>query len=92
LKKGAVNIGSRQDGRVRAASVIDCAPRRAAISAAVDRLFSAEFRESLARVRNPYGESGASDRIVDIIRSYPLKSLVPKAFFDLPESSSHVIV
>jgi GDP/UDP-N,N'-diacetylbacillosamine 2-epimerase (hydrolysing) len=62
LRKGTVNIGDRQRGRLRASSVIDCAPERTSITAAIDILYSDEFRASLATVTNPYGDGGAWQR------------------------------
>ena len=81
--KGTVNIGDRQRGRLRADSVIDCEPTRASISAAIDRLYSPEFRRGLPMVRNPYGEGGASEKIVDVLRAYPLDSILKKSFHDV---------
>jgi GDP/UDP-N,N'-diacetylbacillosamine 2-epimerase (hydrolysing) len=84
FRTATINIGDRQRGRLRAASVIDCAPGRDAIAAAIERAYSAEFRAGLAAVRNPYGETAASDRIVPVIRSYPLDTILKKSFYDLP--------
>ncbi len=83
FKKGTVNIGDRQKGRARAASVIDCEPECASIGAAIDHLYSREFQSSLADVRNPYGSGGGSQMIVDVIESISVESLVKKPFFDL---------
>jgi GDP/UDP-N,N'-diacetylbacillosamine 2-epimerase (hydrolysing) len=80
---GTVNVGSRQRGRPRAGSVIDCAAERRAIAGAVATLFSPAFRATLAAVRNPYGDGGASERIVAILRSHPLDNLVNKSFHDI---------
>ena len=82
FKKGAINIGDRQRGRLRAESVIDCEPNHESISRALIRLYSSEFQSSLAKVKNPYGNGGASDRIVGILetaRCFNLK----KRFYDL---------
>lgn len=82
--KGTINIGDRQRGRIKAASVIDCASERRAIAAALVRLNSPEFQTGLKDVRNPYGEGGASEKIVEIIRRAPLPMTMKKSFFDLP--------
>lgn len=82
--KGTVNIGDRQRGRLQAASVIDCQPERTAISAALGRLFSPEFQASLGSVRNPYGEGGSSEKVLAILRTYPLETLQRKVFYDIP--------
>ena len=84
FKIGTVNIGDRQRGRLRAASVIDCAPRRADILIAIDKLYDPVFRATLADLENPYGTAGASAAIVRTLRDYPLDALVKKRFFDLP--------
>jgi GDP/UDP-N,N'-diacetylbacillosamine 2-epimerase (hydrolysing) len=78
---GTVNIGDRQSGRLKADSVIDCAPERGAIGAALQRLFSPAFRAQLPRARNPYGEGGASDKIVAVLRSHPLEGILKKSFY-----------
>jgi GDP/UDP-N,N'-diacetylbacillosamine 2-epimerase (hydrolysing) len=83
FKKGTINIGDRQRGRLRATSVIDCDPSREAIDAALQQLYSAEFQSRLPGVRNPYGEGGASARIVPILRDYPLEFILKKTFHDL---------
>jgi len=80
--KGTVNIGDRQRGRLKAASVIDCNPDREAIGAALNRLFSPAFRATLTGVRNPYGEGGASEKIVRILKDYPLEFILKKSFHD----------
>jgi GDP/UDP-N,N'-diacetylbacillosamine 2-epimerase (hydrolysing) len=81
--KGTVNIGDRQRGRLKAQSVIDCNPVRESIVAAVQRLYSPAFQSMLKTVRNPYGEGGASDRIVGILKELPLESILKKSFHDL---------
>lgn len=84
MKVGTVNIGDRQRGRERAASVIDCGPTRQAINQALARLFSPDFQRMLADVANPYGDGGASDSMARILRDHPLNGLIRKSFHDLP--------
>lgn len=81
--KGTINIGNRQQGRLRASSVIDCEPDRRDIGHAIERLYSPDFQAQLASTRNPYGTSGASDTIVEKIASVRLESLLRKSFVDL---------
>lgn len=83
FRKGTVNIGDRQRGRLKAGSVIDCAPDRQSIADALRTLYSAEFQSGLATVRNPYGEGGASDKVVRVLQEYPLDQLLKKPFYDL---------
>jgi GDP/UDP-N,N'-diacetylbacillosamine 2-epimerase (hydrolysing) len=88
LQRGTINIGDRQRGRLRAASVIDCEPRLAAIRAALQRLFSAPFQAGLAQVSNPYGTGGASERIVSTLRTVSLDGILKKRFYDLPAAGA----
>ena len=83
FKKGTVNIGDRQLGRLQAASVINCEPTRASIQSALQRLYSVDFQEKLSRVVNPYGQGGASAKVVDALKRYTLNGLVKKTFHDL---------
>jgi GDP/UDP-N,N'-diacetylbacillosamine 2-epimerase (hydrolysing) len=83
LRKGTINIGARQDGRRKADSIIDCAPTRDDISAALHRLYSDEFQALLPTVRNPYGEPGASDKIAALLRTVRFEGVLKKRFYDL---------
>jgi GDP/UDP-N,N'-diacetylbacillosamine 2-epimerase (hydrolysing) len=83
FKKGTINIGDRQRGRLKAVSVIDCEPERNSIGMALERLFSAEFQTKLSAVENPYGNSGASDAIVRTLERQSLDNLLKKRFYDL---------
>ena len=73
-----VNIGLRQQGRERARNVIDAAPDAAAILAGVERARSEAFRESLAGMKNPYGDGHAAEKIAEVLTSVPLEKLLMK--------------
>ena len=89
LHVGTVNLGNRQQGREQAKSVINCDVERNAISHALAILFSDEYQMGLYNVINPYGNGGASGRIIDAIKQLELGNLVKKTFFDLPLKSGH---
>jgi GDP/UDP-N,N'-diacetylbacillosamine 2-epimerase (hydrolysing) len=84
FRKGTINVGDRQRGRLQATSVINCEPVRSDISTALDRLYSADFQASLREVLNPYGEGGASEKVVDALRRLVLDGISKKVFYDLP--------
>lgn len=63
-----VNIGDRQRGRLCADSVINCAPVKSDITAAMDRALSAEFAEIAEKADNPYGDGDTSGKIVSVLR------------------------
>ena len=67
-----VNIGLRQQGRERARNVVDAAPDPRSILEAIRIARSAEFRQSLNGMTNPYGEGFASRKIVQVLTTVPL--------------------
>ncbi|MEK7680223.1 MAG: UDP-N-acetylglucosamine 2-epimerase, partial [Deltaproteobacteria bacterium] len=83
FKKPAVNIGGRQKGRLRAASVIDSAGDAASIEKAVRKALSPEFRGTLKGMESPYGKPGASIRIKEHLKTVDLKFLTKKKFYDI---------
>jgi UDP-N-acetylglucosamine 2-epimerase (non-hydrolysing)/GDP/UDP-N,N'-diacetylbacillosamine 2-epimerase (hydrolysing) len=75
-----VNIGRRQEGRLRAKSVIDCPPERKAIGAAIQKALALRPEGTV----NPYGDGEAAARIVAVLKANPdWSSLVYKRFEDL---------
>ena len=83
FRKGTINIGIRQKGRIRAESVIDCDPLEISIRSAIHKLYSPEFIRTLKNVVNPYGDCGASEKIVNILDETSLEEIVKKTFYDL---------
>lgn len=79
-----VDIGERQQGRLRAPSVIHCAPNEQEILAAIHYALSLGHRAVAARHETPYGTPGAAERILSVLRVHPLEGLVIKRFYDLP--------
>lgn len=82
--KPTVNIGDRQRGRAKAASVIDCEPNKVAIKASIYKALSESFRANAATVENPYGNGGASEKIIRILETTQFDALLKKSFYDLP--------
>jgi GDP/UDP-N,N'-diacetylbacillosamine 2-epimerase (hydrolysing) len=83
FKKGTVNLGNRQDGRLKATSVIDCDFDKNNILKAVKKLYSKNFQAKISLSKNPYGAPGASLKIHNIISTISLKSVLQKKFYDL---------
>lgn len=82
FQKGTINIGDRQRGRLQAASVINCEPTRESITTALKHLYSAGFHTGLRNVRNPYGEGGASEKILATLKSAALDGVLKKSFYN----------
>ena len=73
-----VNIGARQDGRLRAASVIDCAGTPDAIAGALTQALSPVMQARAARCDTPYGREGTARIIASTLRTVPLDALLVK--------------
>lgn len=83
FKVATVDIGDRQKGRIKAESVISCKPQRESIADSIKKALSADFQNKLSKVRNPYGEGGASAKIVEILKNYDYSEILKKQFFDI---------
>jgi UDP-hydrolysing UDP-N-acetyl-D-glucosamine 2-epimerase len=80
-----VNVGSRQDGRIRGRNVIDVRFEVESIRAALRLALSPPFRLESQTVTNPYGGGHAAERIADVLgRVAPGERLLRKRFIDLP--------
>jgi UDP-hydrolysing UDP-N-acetyl-D-glucosamine 2-epimerase len=74
-----VNIGDRQQGRIKADSVIDCASRHDAIASSIQSALTLDC----SQVRNPYGDGKAVPRIIEVLaRPWSRAELVRKTFVD----------
>jgi len=89
FKVPAVNVGIRQAGRVRAASVVDVGYKRTDILTAIQKAASDEFRSSLRELENPYASktNSAVSTITNVLKGVELgDSLLVKKFHDLHAS------
>ncbi len=77
-----VNVGTRQQGRVRGKNVIDAPGERNAIKAALNKAVSSDFRARLSGMDNPYGDGCAAERIVEALRQADPAELAAKKFHD----------
>ena len=69
LHVAVVNVGTRQSGRERSTNILDVAPIRGEIRAAIHRALHDEtFRSSVRACMNPYGDGKTSERIVGVLR------------------------
>lgn len=68
-----VNIGSRQEGRLRGENVIDVEYETQVIYAAIEKcLYDNDFRKTCAVAENPYWLGDAGPKIADVLSSVPL--------------------
>ncbi len=80
-----VNIGPRQEGRLRAANVIDVGEDEAAIGTGIERALSDDFREGLRNLKSPFrGPRPAAGIIHGVLSRVPLDAkLLKKKFIDM---------
>ena len=84
LKTATVNIGDRQKGRIKGATVLQCLPIKKEIMAAIKKAISKEFRQILVSgSSNPYGTGNSSDLILKNLKSVKLDNILKKCFNDL---------
>ncbi|MFI4918662.1 MAG: UDP-N-acetylglucosamine 2-epimerase [Legionellales bacterium] len=79
---GSINVGTRQQGRLRAASVIDADFTLESLRASFARLTSAAFAQQLPGIINPYRQNNSSAQIKTILRDIDLSLLKNKIFYD----------
>ena len=83
FKIGAINIGDRQKGRIKANNVIDCLPSKASIKNAFERLYSKEFQSAIKNCDNPFGDGHSSKNMVKVLKNQKLDNILKKSFHDL---------
>jgi GDP/UDP-N,N'-diacetylbacillosamine 2-epimerase (hydrolysing) len=81
--KPIVNIGQRQQGRLKADSIIDCEETEQAIVDAIKKGLSAEFKEILRDTKSPYGQRNASLKIKEYLKKVSLQNILMKKFYDV---------
>ncbi len=77
-----VNIGTRQQGRIRGANVIDVGYGRDEIVDGIKRALSTALKRSLNGLVNPYGNGRASQKVVQTLATIRLEKLIPKKFYE----------
>jgi UDP-N-acetylglucosamine 2-epimerase (non-hydrolysing)/GDP/UDP-N,N'-diacetylbacillosamine 2-epimerase (hydrolysing) len=74
----AVDVGMRQQGRERAANVIDAPAETGAIVVALTKALDPAFRVGLKGMENPYGNGTASTTIAQVLTTVKLDGLLIK--------------
>ena len=85
-----VNIGIRQQGRERAANVVDSPPDATSIQRAIGKALSEEFRRPLVGMTNPYGDGMAAEKIARVLATLPSTDVLlrKKHFYPDPSTPS----
>ena len=83
FKKPTLNVGSRQDGRLKSGSIIDCSHNTNEILKKVTLAFSKKFYRKTKKIKNPYFNGNTSKKIKNIIKKTNFKNLIFKKFIDI---------
>lgn len=78
----AVNIGTRQDGRVRSSAVIDVPFESEKISKAISTALAPGFKAALSKKGHPFGQAGVAKRIVNILANSQIPQDLSKRFYE----------
>ncbi|MFD1020659.1 UDP-N-acetylglucosamine 2-epimerase [Thalassobacillus hwangdonensis] len=78
----SVNIGDRQQGRLKAKSVIDCENKTEEIVRSIKQALSPAFRQGLRTMEIPYGDGNTASKIINVLKQTDLSKLIVKPFFD----------
>jgi GDP/UDP-N,N'-diacetylbacillosamine 2-epimerase (hydrolysing) len=89
LRIPTINVGSRQDGRPKAQSVIDVDCTKTSIRSGIQKALSKEFLKSMNDVENPYGPPGASQKIFNILELMDFSQSFQKKFYDGTEGDEN---
>jgi GDP/UDP-N,N'-diacetylbacillosamine 2-epimerase (hydrolysing) len=83
LKIPTINIGDRQEGRLKAKSIIDTKPVENLILKSIKRIYTKKFKATLKYVDNPYEYKNSTHKIYKIIKKTAISSELKKNFFSL---------
>ncbi|WP_410770670.1 UDP-N-acetylglucosamine 2-epimerase [Fontibacillus sp. BL9] len=83
FNKPTVNIGSRQTGRIKGPTIIDCGEQCEEIVQAVQYSLSDQFKMCLNPQNSVYGVGNTSPQIKNILKQSNFKDLLRKQFYDI---------
>ena len=81
FKKYTINIGNRQNGRLKADSIIDVLPNRILIRQAINKIYKTKLNKK--KINNPSKKLDTSKEIFSIIKNVNLKKYRTKKFYDI---------
>ncbi len=83
FRKATINLGDRQSGRIKSKSVLDTKIKKKNITRSIKKIYSKKFINKIKNCKNPYGDGGASNKIVKILKKMKIKNLINKKFYDI---------
>lgn len=86
MKKPTINIGIRQQGRLKAASIVDCEFSHESIRSAMDYAMSDEMMSTVGKMEMLYGSGDTALKIKEVLKNINLENIIIKRFYDLKRS------
>jgi len=83
FKIGTINIGDRQEGRIKALSIIDCDPSKDSIRKGFEILYGSDFKKNLKSVVSPYGKGETAVQIKNILKNIQIENILKKSFYNI---------
>lgn len=83
FKKPTVNIGSRQEGRLHAESILTSNGEKKDLIEKIEKALSTDFRKNLADTKLLYSQDTTATKIKDELKRTNLTKIMKKKFFDL---------
>ncbi|MBQ4838268.1 UDP-N-acetylglucosamine 2-epimerase [Pseudoalteromonas luteoviolacea] len=77
-----VDVGDRQQGRIRAESVINVDYGDASIQNAITLALGEKMQHACLSATNPYGDGNTAERIVETLKRIETNGLIKKVFYD----------
>lgn len=85
-----VNIGSRQEGRIRTPTIIDCHFDVNAITKAIENALSMDFISACKKSEHPYGIGISSEKIISALLNFDIQQKHEKKFYDICFGENYV--
>ena len=83
FKKATLNLGDRQLGRVKSESVLDTNIKKNDIINSINKIYSKKFQIKIKNSSNPYGNGGASEKMIKVLKENKRKKFIMKKFYDI---------
>ena len=78
----SINLGDRQEGRLRSKSVIDCKINQKDFKNSLIKGLSHKFNFKIRKFRNPYYKKNSCEKLIKILKNLNIKESKKKIFYD----------
>jgi GDP/UDP-N,N'-diacetylbacillosamine 2-epimerase (hydrolysing) len=82
FKIPTINLGNRQNGRIRQESIIDVKNSPIMFGKALKKCCDTTFRKNLKNIKNIYYKKNSTSRIKIVLEKIKIENLLPKIFYD----------